>query len=133
MPFMAPRLSLSFVELWCSRRFSATMVPTKAATISSTTWKSVFRDTMTCWAPLMHVNFDPDDCGFSPFSPSILIAANRGPCRDCATRRDDDGQLGKLLARRDCPRRGPRGFSPQASARGAARDLSAAYAARKAP
>ena len=92
MPFMAPRLSLSFVELWCSRRFSATMVPTKAATISSTTWKSVFRDTMTCCAPLMHVNFDPDDCGFSPFSPSIV-----------ATRRDDDGQLGKLLARRDCP------------------------------
>jgi hypothetical protein len=48
VPFMAPRLSLSFVELWCSRRFSATMVPTKAATISSTTWKSVFRETMTC-------------------------------------------------------------------------------------
>ena len=130
VPFMAPRLSLSFVELWCSRRFSATMVPTKAATISSTTWKSVFRDTMTCWAPLMHVNFDPDDCGFSPFSPSILIAASRGPCRDCATRRDDDGQLGQTFG---SPRL-PTGFSPQASAREVvARDLSAAHAARKAP
>ena len=95
VPFMAPRLSLSFVELWCSRRFSATMVPTKAATISSTTWKSVFRDTMTCWAPLMHVNFDPDDCGFSPFSPSIFFFFGG------AAATTDDGQLGKLLALRD--------------------------------
>ena len=107
VPFMAPRLSLSFVELWCSRRFSATMVPTKAATISSTTWKSVFRDTMTCWAPLMHVNFDPDDCGFSPFSPSIV---RRG-----ATRRPNKVLCDAKIASRHAA------VSPQASTTGPTR------------
>ena len=101
------------------------MVPTKAATISSTTWKSVFRDTMTCWAPLMHVNFDPDDCGFSPFSPSILIAANR--LCDAARRRTTANLANFWLAA--IPHRLACDFSPTV----VTRDLSAPHAARKAP
>jgi hypothetical protein len=50
--------------------------------------------------------------------------------QSCATRRDDDGQLGKLLARRDCPRFLAAGDFASVDR---ARDLSAAHAARKAP
>jgi hypothetical protein len=73
----------------------------------------------------MHVNFDPDDCGFSPFSPSILFGAISLVRRGATTTAN-----GKLLARRDCPRFLAAGDFASVDR---ARDLSAAHAARKAP